>query len=62
MLERFKAPQSKARFDRVRTDRSKASDADVCWVTLQYLEAMLDLRGNERAWQLQTYAIETATP
>jgi len=61
ILARGKAPAAGARFDRVRADRTKASDADVCWVTLQYLEAMFDLRGKERIWQLQSYMLDTAS-
>jgi hypothetical protein len=61
ILARFKAPSDKARYERVRADQARASDADTCWVTLNYLQAMLDLRGNERRWQLQAYMNDTAS-
>lgn len=61
ILARGKAPAHKARFDRVRADAAQASDDDTCWVTLQYLEAMLDLRGKERQWQLLSYMLDTAS-
>jgi outer membrane murein-binding lipoprotein Lpp len=61
ILARFKAPADKARYERVRADSERASDADTCWVTLHYLQAMLDLRGNERRWQLQSYMNDTAS-
>jgi hypothetical protein len=61
ILARFKTPADKARYERVRADRERASDADTCWVTMNYLQAMLDLRGNERRWQLQSYMNDTAS-
>lgn len=61
ILARGKAPAAKARFDRYNADRAAASDADACFVTLQYLEAMLDLRGKERIWQLQSYMQDAAS-
>jgi hypothetical protein len=62
ILKRSAAPPvNKARFASYNADRAKASDAEVCWVTLQYLEAMFDLRGKERAWQLQSYMNDTAS-
>jgi hypothetical protein len=61
ILARGKAPADKGRFDRVRANAAEASDADTCWVTLQYLEAMLDLKGAERQWQLQSYMLDTVS-
>ena len=61
ILARSKVPAAKARFARYNADSAKASDADVCFVTMQYLEAMLDLRGNERIWQLQSFMQDTAS-
>jgi hypothetical protein len=63
ILKRSAAPPAanKARFANYAADRAKASDADMCWVNLQYLEAMFDLRGQERAWQLQSYMVDTAS-
>lgn len=60
ILARSNAPVNKARFARYKADTSAASDADACWAALQYLEAMFDLRGNERVWQLRSYMLETA--
>jgi hypothetical protein len=61
ILARKKAAGAQARFERFDRDGERASDTDTCWVTLQYLEAMLDLRGNERRWQLQSYMVDTAS-
>jgi hypothetical protein len=61
ILARKKAPGAQARFARFDKDKERASDADACWATLQYLEAMLDLRGNERRWQFQSYMLDTAS-
>ena len=54
-------PVNKARFASYHAGRAKACDAEVCWVTLQYLDAMFDLRGKERVWQLQSYMNDAAS-
>ncbi len=53
-------PESQARLDRFKQSRAQAADADVCLVTIDFLEAMLDMKGAERVWQLQYYAELTA--
>lgn len=57
---RVYTPEDVARMERVHTDSAGASDADVCSVTLQLLNALLDLRGDDRVWQLQSYMLQTA--
>lgn len=60
ILARSKVPAHKARFERYQSDPDKASDGDACWAALQYLEAMLDLRGEVRTWQLRAYMQDAA--
>lgn len=57
---RMKAPGVRQRLDRIQADPKAASDADVCWQAVFYLEAMLDIRGPERTWQLHNFVRDLA--